>query len=153
MQTSWEAFSFLRVTPTLAQVLTVILPDRRLVHTTQGRAKPWYTQARVNACPLLQRACHCSTPFKVSQLEVQIDESCSRKGYFQFPSHLLEKWAIINSAAACLSLTGHHQVGAISNSLRFQNNYAWFCHIKLRFFLIPKRRACPTQPCIALKQW
>lgn len=134
-------------------MLTVIPPYKRLVHTTQRRAKPRSAQARVYACPLLRGDCHCSIWFKVSQLEVQTYESCSRRVYFKFLSHLWGKWAIINSAAACLSLVGQHSVGAISTSLGFQNNYAWFCHIKMSLFAIPRCHGCPTQPCRALQCW
>jgi len=114
--------------------------SRTWVRTGQGQCLP----AAARGLPLL-------CPIQASQLEVQTCASCSRRGYFKCPFHLLGKWAIIHSAAACLSPTGHHQVGAISTSLGFPNNYAWFCHIKKSLFAIPRRHACPTQPCTALQ--
>lgn len=118
------------------------LPDARgcsprccrpgLLHTAQGRARPGSARAR-QSLPVPRRGGHSSSTLRASQLRAQTYESCSRRGYFQSPLHLLGKRAIINSAAACLSLMGHHQVGAISTSLGFQNNYARFCHIKMSF--------------------
>lgn len=111
-------------------MLTVMLPDRAGTHSP-GKSK-------AGVCTGPSEPVHAPQGWPLlrptqSLSGAQTYKSCSRRAYLQFPFHLVGKWAIINSAAACLSLTGHHQVGAISTSLGFQNNYAWFCHIKMSF--------------------